>query len=90
MNIHYNEMELLLSTTTINHPDAFREYKQGVKELYEQINTPSFNLREAHESFWNDPADSHFQQGYFDAVSHELEKQQERDFLTHTFEGELS
>jgi len=69
-----NIMDVLLSTTTIDSSADFAEYANGVEAAYEQINAPNFRLTEAFESFHYDPADTFFQQGFFDAVSHELEK----------------
>ena len=66
--------EILLSPTTIDSTDSFKEYAQGVEAVYELINKPDFSLKEAYESFHFDPADSFFTQGYYDAVTHELEK----------------
>jgi hypothetical protein len=66
--------EILLSTTTIDSTDSFKEYAQGVEAVYELISKPDFSLKEAYESFRFDPADSYFTQGYYDAVTHELEK----------------
>ena len=65
---------VLLSTTTIDSTADFAEYHNGVEAAYEQINMPDFRLKEAFESFHFDPADTYFQQGFFDAVSHELDK----------------
>jgi hypothetical protein len=67
-------MDILLSTTTIDSSADFAEYSNGVHAAYEQINTPDFRITEAFESFHYDPADTFFQQGFFDAISHELEK----------------
>ena len=67
-------MNVLLSTTTIDSSADFAEYHNGVEAAYKQINMPDFRLKEAFESFHFDPAETYFQQGFFDAVSHELDK----------------
>tara|TARA_R110001606_G_scaffold9449_5_gene40777 strand:- start:16 stop:315 length:300 start_codon:yes stop_codon:yes gene_type:complete len=66
--------EILVSTTSLDNPRDFAEYAQGVEAVYELIQKPDFSLKEAYESFHFDPADSYFTQGYYDAVTHELEK----------------
>ena len=67
-------MDVLLSTTTIDNSEIFEEYVQGVEAFEREYNKSGFDLIEAYESFAHDPADSHFQLGYYDAVMHHIEE----------------